>query len=383
MADAWLSAYPSRTRRLRAAHPAIHDLFIIPGESMNLTCYPRPQSCEAQSTRPFHPQMVWRARPGGPRRLGLLASVLALAALLLPAAARADLTDFRLVGSFNGHTYYVSRNAMSWNSARTLCQGIPGGYLATISNATENAYVAGCDLDGTNTGLWIGLTDEGHEGTWSWVTGEAAGFTNWDLAYGQPDGGSSENVVSLKPTHMPNSPGKWHDQNADSVSLLCVLEVEPGCPSLSDFRFVGHYNGSAYYVSNAAMTWNAANALCQSIPGGNLASIADAAENAFVAGCDLDGTHTGLWIGLTDEGHEGSWQWVNGGSASYFNWEAGQPQGGTGENVVSMKPSHMPNGPGKWHDQNANSISLLCVLEIPGATPVQHRTWGWIKQLYK
>jgi hypothetical protein len=152
-----------------------------------------------------------------------------LAHAAVPQVAQADLSQFRLVGCYADHSYYVSISPMTWNEANTLCQSIPGGNLATIADSSENAFVAGCDLDGTNTGLWIGLTDEGHEDVWTWVTGEPLTYLNWDIPYGQPQGGEGENVVSMKPDHMPNSPGMWHDQNANSVSLLCVLEVT-SCP---------------------------------------------------------------------------------------------------------------------------------------------------------
>ncbi len=42
-----------------------------------------------------------------------------------------------------------------------------------------------------------------------------------------------------------------------------------------------------------------------------------------------------FWIGLSDEGHEGSWAWMSGEPLSYTDWMDGEPNGGTGENYVS------------------------------------------------
>lgn len=312
------------------------------------------------------------------RILTPLAAVLISA--VLPSIAGAGLHDqFTFVGNAGTHQYYVSNDVMSWNDAKALCSTIPGAHLATIGSQEENDFVAGCDVAGTHTGLWIGLKEAAGEGSWQWEDGTVFAYTHWEA--GQPDGGANETVVSIKPSHMPNGPGLWHDQNATNVLLPCVLEM---AGAMNGFGYVGEYGGCSYYLSNNVMTWNQAYAVIGSIPGGEMATILNAATNDFVAHCDVAEVYTGLWIGLTDEGHEGTWTWTNGGPAIYTNWDAGQPDDNSPpENVASIKPAHMSNGGGHWHDQNANGVLLPTVMVMCPSVPARTRTWGELKAIYR
>ena len=52
-----------------------------------------------------------------------------------------------------------------------------------------------------------------------------------------------------------------------------------------------------------------------------------------------------IWIGLTDEVHEGRWEWVNGESLVYTNWDSEEPNNsGAGEDYGMMYSD------GSWND---------------------------------
>jgi hypothetical protein len=108
--------------------------------------------------------------------------------------------------SVNGHYYeFVSSSGITWSNARTTAAarqlfGLQG-YLATITSAGENAFVAG-KLQGVG---WIGGTDEAVEGVWRWATGPEAGTQFWQgLSYGSTVGGQFANWNGGEPNNAGN-----------------------------------------------------------------------------------------------------------------------------------------------------------------------------------
>ena len=84
----------------------------------------------------------------------------------------------------NGHCYEtLSGEALTWHEAAAAC-ATAAGYLVTISDADENAFVR--ELGGGD--WWGGLSDINVEGSFVWINGEPTMYTNWDL--GQPDNNS-------------------------------------------------------------------------------------------------------------------------------------------------------------------------------------------------
>lgn len=109
----------------------------------------------------------------------------------------------------NGHFYYLAPGALSWPDARTAAGVVFGGatgHLATVSNPSENAFIL--SLIPTNTqAVWLGGTDEEHEGVWQWLTGEPPSYTNWGV--GEPSSGAAENYLAM--VRISAVPGQWND----------------------------------------------------------------------------------------------------------------------------------------------------------------------------
>ena len=79
---------------------------------------------------------------------------------------------------FNVSCYKLSSNVnkQTFSGAVSSCKATPNAYLVEIQSPTENGFVAGLLSDD----LWIGYSDQQHEGTWLWnSTGVVGSYTNW------------------------------------------------------------------------------------------------------------------------------------------------------------------------------------------------------------
>jgi GEVED domain/HYR domain/Lectin C-type domain/Secretion system C-terminal sorting domain len=137
-----------------------------------------------------------------------------------------------------------------------------------------------------------------------------------------------------------------------------------GCPTnpvcYNGLTYLGDYNGSRYYRTNNTATWSSANSLAQSV-GGQLVTIESSAENNWLA--SALGNAGNYWLGLNDVATEGTFVWSSGSSATYRNWNAGEPNNYNGnEDYTEFIASS-----GKWNDQGApNSCgSLKGIVEFP------------------
>lgn len=114
-------------------------------------------------------------------------------------------------------------------------------------------------------------------------------------------------------------------------------------------------NGHTYYLLSED-SWLASESQAV-VLGGHLATIRDAAEQAWVFGTfgSWGGRERSLWIGLNDAAKEGRFTWVSGEGASYVHWLPGQPDNSPvtgGESYVHMLNSGNAYGHpgGYWND---------------------------------
>jgi len=118
----------------------------------------------------------------------------------------------------NGHTY-VLLDKTTWTASEAQAVTL-GGHLASVNSAAESQFLLDNFCSGVNDRrtLWIGLTDNGSEGTFHWTSGEPLAFTNW--MSGEPnnhaESGGPENFVSFNWNYAPGLPassprGTWND----------------------------------------------------------------------------------------------------------------------------------------------------------------------------
>ncbi len=121
--------------------------------------------------------------------------IMSIALLTVAAFAQAELVRFEETGHF--YEAVAEPDGITWEEAQAACE-TRGGYLATITSATENDFafnliddLAFWFIDGYNNaiGPWIGgFQPDGSpepSGNWQWLTGESWVFANWGT--GEPN----------------------------------------------------------------------------------------------------------------------------------------------------------------------------------------------------
>jgi len=113
--------------------------------------------------------------------------------------------------------------------------------------------------------------------------------------------------------------------------------------------------GHTYYLLENS-NWTDAQSQALSL-GGNLATVNDAAENAWISQTftNFGGVQRNLWIGLNAAGFDGTnpsnYSWIDGSSSNYRNWAPSQP-GFTG-NPANQYTYIIPGGnanSGQWNN---------------------------------
>jgi hypothetical protein len=140
------------------------------------------------------------------------------------------------VWSANGHLYEVwQASAIDWDTARAFAarQSRPGygyGYLACITSAEENGFIANLVVSNIGIGgeYWLGGFQPPGEtrpdANWNWVSGEPFIYTNWYP--GEPNdffGPASEQHLAID-LRRGNPQGRlWNDEsNLGNISGFII-----------------------------------------------------------------------------------------------------------------------------------------------------------------
>ncbi|MEM9916871.1 MAG: lectin-like protein [Bacteroidota bacterium] len=161
-----------------------------------------------------------------------------------------------------------------------------------------------------------------------------------------------------------SAPASWTEPEATSTCTLGGGNG-PDCSQVSEsipnYSFMGEFNNSKYFLSNNYNTWPDAKNAAEAI-GGHLLVINDANENNFVQSNAGSGS---IWIGLTDENSEGTFNWINNDPLSYTNWASSEPSGNPGEDYARMRLDN-----GKWTDRTiGQSYRFVVEFPCPAAAP--------------
>ncbi|MDZ7848276.1 MAG: HYR domain-containing protein [Owenweeksia sp.] len=159
-----------------------------------------------------------------------------------------SLSGYSYLGVHNGHSYFLSNDSV--NAETAAANAITaGGHLVSISDAAENALVAGF----TPKEIWIGLADTALEGTFEWINGKPVGYTNW--APGEPnDFKSREDWGTLNFQSNP----QWNDRFGNDY-FHYIVEFDP-INAIPVSRVAGPATGAIFPVGTTTVSYQATDA---------------------------------------------------------------------------------------------------------------------------
>jgi uncharacterized repeat protein (TIGR02543 family) len=235
-------------------------------------------------------------------------------------------------------------------------------YILEIDYSTDPT-VADTDGDGLNDGE------------------EAAAGTNPFLSDTDGDGLTDSQEINLTLTDptLPDTDGNGtgdgaEDLDSDGLNNLAEVNTHGTDPRDDDSDDDGvndgdevSYDGSTFTLVEGGYTWPQAAADASSKGGGGrVAVFPEAADYGRVALDVRKLTTAYLWIGLSDEGAEGTWLWGDeaGTPLDYDRWLAGQPDGGAAESHVAIFENETT-----WVDAPSDFVAGGYVLEFVGLNP--------------
>ena len=194
-----------------------------------------------------------------------------------------------------------------------------------------------------------------------------------------------EDAYIPNPIFIDNLPSSPIAVNSDLSKCSAIVTynnpiVTDNCSfieAITDYVFVGRFNGHSYYMSNIALNPVEANKAAFAI-GGHLITIENQEENDFIRDNSILKTNVveGIWIGLNDTLTQGDFKWVTGEPFVFNNWKS-SPSGNDGsEDWVEFYinwgndkiGTHTENG--KWND-NASDKLKRYVVEFEGPRFIQ------------
>ena len=150
----------------------------------------------------------------------------------------------------------------------------------------------------------------------------------------------------------------YGNDSADKTGFILEIPMQP----FSYARTIV-FNGSRYSSTYNKMPYSAAKCVAEYM-GGHLAVITSEEENAAVSKL----ANEGMYIGLSDEKEEGSFEWVTGEAVNYTNWAEGQP-----DNYEGIQDYACITSDGTW-DDCINAKARGWIIEIEEKKPVI--LWG-------
>ncbi len=166
----------------------------------------------------------------------------------------------------------------------------------------------------------------------------------------------SENPVATCPADInaDTNPGE------STAVVNYTVPVSDNCSTinpLTGFTPLGTINGKAYYISDNPFTANNAYTDAES-QGGFVGTIRNSADVTYLLNAmNMAGITETILIGYNDLANEGTFVWHSGDTATYNNWNSGEPNNAGNEDYTTLGSS------GGWNDVDT-STTFKYLLEL-------------------
>ncbi|XP_053381813.1 aggrecan core protein-like [Mercenaria mercenaria] len=267
-----------------------------------------------------------------------------------------------------------TNNRVHWGDANCDCVS-KSSHLTIIETADEfnflkqqlTHHINIHNGDDSETSAWVAGRDDRIEGHWEWYDGftntyKPFTYTHW--GQDEPDAGEGEHEEDCM-TMVGEKGFIWADYSCNEnmyyvceQSALPLINVQTqqtqnppqqtqsppkqtsaaSCPS----GWIMNHGSCYFFHTDDRYKWRNANSFC-SAHQAHLAIIETAEEDHFLKQQSSQRIHehgdsdSGVWVGGSDDDHEGHWEWVDGFSHTnrpmqgYTNWYPGEPDSGDGE----------------------------------------------------
>ncbi|CAM5112433.1 unnamed protein product, partial [Natator depressus] len=236
------------------------------------------------------------------------------------------------------HCYLVGHTFVTFSEANKTCER-SNGYLATVENRNEQAYLISLTGLTPEKYFWIGLSDVEEQGTFKWTDGEAVLFTHWNSA--MPGGKSG--CVAME---TGIAAGLWDVLSCEkTATFLCkqwadgmtcppipLTTLAPTCPEGWDSS---NYISSCFKIfvreGNQKKSWFEAEDFCREI-GGHLITINRKEVKHLIWQTVLDKgfIFQHFWMGLIYLNSDEGYTWIDGSPVIYENWNEEEPNNDKG-----------------------------------------------------
>ncbi|XP_075954227.1 macrophage mannose receptor 1-like [Anarhichas minor] len=240
-----------------------------------------------------------------------------------PETPEPTMTDY--VKIFNDSIKLVSQQ-MNWNAAKKHCES-DGAKLASLRNQWSQTYAEQLALN-VKGPVWIGMNKMETGEYFRFIDGWRLTATYW---------GRQEPITYYSCVFV-DVDGKWKTADCNrNMTSICMKSTDvpptessafqgfcPDDPETSRYSRNRNswqpFRGYCYLFLTERTQWADASANCLK-HGGNLVSIEDPSEQAFIQSniVSFQDIQSSFWIGLYKT-HKGLWQWLDKATMDYTNW---------------------------------------------------------------
>ncbi|KAM3823574.1 macrophage mannose receptor 1-like [Vipera latastei] len=263
------------------------------------------------------------------------------------------------------HCYHLNRDRKTWKDASVSCQK-DGGHLLSVHDIEEHSFVFSQLGYKPTDILWIGLNDQKTSSYFEWSDGTTVRFIKWQKGEPTLISNVQEDCVI-----MSGENGYWADYFCEEeLGYICKKnpsEFLPRTDEVADSKCQKgwkRYGFYCYLIGKTPGTFSDAKTSCETNQG-FLSSVENRFEQAFLTSQIGYHPEKYFWIGLSDVGNPGIFNWTNGDPIQFTHWNAKMP--GPNPGCVAMRTGHAA---GLWDVVNCEERApFLCKQLAEGVTP--------------